>query len=611
MLFAGKFNFALVLFSILLWSGVAFSESAIQTDWSYGPGVYGPVTNWEETFYSSSEIYWESEVGSLSLMPYEVSIYPAYTACTSIGVADFDGDGDVDVMGTSYARRLILWCENTDGTGTDWVYHNIASNISRPQSAYVADVDADGDSDIIVSLSLNTEPTGIKWWENEDGAGTTWSVHIVENDPAENFHVYAADIDSDGDIDVLGTSYSGDQIVWWKNLDGIGTSWTYGIIDYDFEGAISACGIDVDGDGDIDVVGAGRIADEIAWWENLTGMGTTWVKRSIDNQFEGAHSVHASDMDTDGDIDVLGAGLYCNGISWWENADTGSGIYWIEHPVDTNVDTAYDAVSIDVDNDGDQDVIGMGNGEMSWWDNVDGSGTIWTEHLVDRYSHSDILVADVNDDESMDVISITDSAQVICWWSILDYCANAQLESSIFDTGTDPAWGNLEWSSVTPGGTSVSFQVRASDNYTNLGDWSETLNDPCPLAGTLSDGDRFVQYRTLLTTSNPGNTPTLNEVNISWNEMGVEEESHSETFSLLGVSPNPASGIAVLSFTLPEYAFVELLVYDTSGRLVSMPICGAMFPGNHSVQVEGLSPGIYFCHLVSGELRDEGRFVLL
>ena len=64
---------------------------------------------------------------------------------------------------------------------------------------------------------------------------------------------------------------------------------------------------DLDGDGDIDVLGAASVASHITWWENLTGAGTSWTKHTIDGAFVAAISVHAADVDGDGDLDVLGA----------------------------------------------------------------------------------------------------------------------------------------------------------------------------------------------------------------------------------------------------------------------------------------------------------------
>jgi len=67
------------------------------------------------------------------------------------------------------------------------------------------------------------------------------------------------------------------------------------------------------------VLGAAFTADDIAWWENTAGDGTVWTEHTVDGDFDGAASVYAADVDGDGDLDVLGAAQNADDIAWWEN----------------------------------------------------------------------------------------------------------------------------------------------------------------------------------------------------------------------------------------------------------------------------------------------------
>ena len=141
----------------------------------------------------------------------------------------------------------------------------------------------------------------------------TWSQHTIEGSFNGASSVYAVDIDGDGNLDVLATADTADDITWWENnLDGLTSPvWIEHTIDGSFEGARSAYAIDLDNDGDMDVLGAADQADDITWWENVgddDGDGTIdWSEHTIDGDFLSAYSVHAADIDGDGDIDVLGA----------------------------------------------------------------------------------------------------------------------------------------------------------------------------------------------------------------------------------------------------------------------------------------------------------------
>ena len=64
---------------------------------------------------------------------------------------------------------------------------------------YAADMDSDGDLDI-VSGSYNDNT--IAWYEN-DGAANPSLQKQISNNAAGGFAVFAADIDNDGDLDIV------------------------------------------------------------------------------------------------------------------------------------------------------------------------------------------------------------------------------------------------------------------------------------------------------------------------------------------------------------------------------------------------------------------------
>ena len=143
--------------------------------------------------------------------------------------------------------------------------------------------------------------------------------------------VYSADLDGDGDLDVLGAAAgNSNDVTWWENTDGEGTSWTKHVIDGNFLSAKSVYAADLDGDGDLDVLGAGAgSGDDVTWWENTAGDGSTWTEHLLNGNFDGACSVYAADLDGDGDPDFLAAGSDCDAIVvylsnslWWDESAT-------------------------------------------------------------------------------------------------------------------------------------------------------------------------------------------------------------------------------------------------------------------------------------------------
>ncbi len=289
----------------------------------------------------------------------------AFDGATSVYAADVDGDGDMDVLGAAVYADDIAWWENTAGDGTTWTEHTVDGDFVGANSVYAADIDGDGDVDV---LGAAQNDDTIAWWENTAGDGTTWTEHLVDGSFTAAWSVYAADVDGDGDMDILGAAASGYDITWWENTASDGTAWAEHTVDGYFNG-ISVYAADVDGDGDMDVLGAAQADDTIAWWENTAGDGTTWTEHLVDGSFLGAMSVYAADVDGDGDMDVLGAAFYDNDIAWWENI-TGNGIGWNVHAVDGAFDGATSVYAADVDGDGDMDVLGaaMDMNSITWWE---------------------------------------------------------------------------------------------------------------------------------------------------------------------------------------------------------------------------------------------------
>jgi len=601
----------MLLFGML---GVVIAGSGTQTDWSGGPTAWGPVTDWTDTFYSEEYANWDSFPGNVTLaFQYGImtTVAEDFNYAHSVYSEDLDGDGDMDVLCTGGSHLSLAWWENSDtAPGAHFDMHLIESGTTRMTSVHSEDLDGDGDLDVVGASGFDgINSTGpfddhIRWWENGDGSGTLWIEHVIATLSGGFTCAYAEDLDGDGDMDVLGTTLYSDAVFWWENETGTGTTWTWHTIDPYFEQALSVHAEDIDGDGYMDVVCAAPASSGgvIHWWKNVDGSGTSWFEYSVTDDFDGAQSARACDIDLDGDIDILGVAYFAGEIKWWENI--GSSTTWIPHLVGAGSRCVYSA---DLDEDGDTDVLGGGN---DWWENEDGSGTSWTLHLLPG-DGSSIYAEDMDDDGDIDILSASESGDEISWWALDVYPSNASLESLALDTQGNPCWETINWTAETPSGASVSFQVRASDDYNALGAWSDTLTSPCSLSGILSDGDRYVQYRALLETTAPDSvTPILNDVTISWDPMGIEGSGEPSVMTLLPFSPNPASAPAV-RFGLSEPASVEISIFDLSGRLVSKVHKDEYPAGYHDILLGNLFPGIYFCRMISGYFTATQRFVVI
>ena len=92
----------------------------------------------------------------------------------------------------------------------------------------------------------------------------------------------------------------------------------------------------------------------IAWYENKDGKGTFGLQRAISRKAYGGQWVHATDIDGDGDLDVLSASTDDNGthddkVAWYENLD-GKGRFGDEQIITTKAIGAMSVHAADVDN---------------------------------------------------------------------------------------------------------------------------------------------------------------------------------------------------------------------------------------------------------------------
>jgi hypothetical protein len=293
-----------------------------------------------------------------------------------VHAADVDGDGDTDLFTASTDNDRIAWYRNVDGLGTFGEQQVISTVGVNPKSIFAADVDGDSDTDLLSAAQNDT----IAWHENTDGAGSFAAAQVISTLADHPRSVVGADVDGDGDIDVVSASYSDDEIAWYRNTDGAGSFGAQQVITHLTNGAYSVAAADIDGDGDTDLVSASYEDDEIAWYENTNGAGSFGPQQVISHLADRASSVFAADVDGDGDVDVLSASVSDHKIAWYENTD-GAGTFGPQQVITSLVGSPDTVSAADVDGDGDMDALSAGIG-LAWYENTDGAGTFGPQQVI-------------------------------------------------------------------------------------------------------------------------------------------------------------------------------------------------------------------------------------
>jgi hypothetical protein len=347
-------------------------------------------------------------------LPPEIS--SSADGASAVFAADLDGDGDLDVVSASVVDNKVAWYENTAGDGSAWSTHTIALSAINASSVFAADVDGDGDLDVLSASHLDDE---VAWYENTAGDGSAWSTHAITTSADGAYSVFAADMDGDGDFDVLSASYADYAVNWYENTAGDGSAWSTHTITTSAAGSNAVFAVDVDGDGDVDALASSWFDDTIAWYENTAGDGSTWSRHAIATSEDYAVSVAAADVDGDGDLDALSTSMGDDTIAWHENTG-GDASSWTTREIWTAANGAYSVVAADMDGDGDLDAVtaSWNDDTVAWHENSAGNGSAWITHRLTTSADqaNTVFAADVDGDGDLDVLSASWGDDTVAWY---------------------------------------------------------------------------------------------------------------------------------------------------------------------------------------------------
>lgn len=240
---------------------------------------------------------------------------------TDIRAADFDGDGDIDlVVGQfGYSQGEIRWMENLG----NWEFqsHGLLS-LSGTVHTPVADIDQDGDMDIIALVSQEWEE--IHLFEN-DGTGnfTNRIIWASTNEDYGSSGLQLIDLDRDGDLDIIYTNGDGFDYakpgprpwhgIQWLENRGQGFFKFHRVSDY--PGAYSPVAVDLNGDSFLDLLAVASVNN---WHDPETVSMMAWINdgnqrfTAVPLANTPTHLIvaKAADLDGDGVPEIVTGGLH-------------------------------------------------------------------------------------------------------------------------------------------------------------------------------------------------------------------------------------------------------------------------------------------------------------
>lgn len=327
----------------------------------------------------------------------------------AVAYADLDGDGEKDLfVGGTNAQQG--WYQGLGG-GT-FGPQQVVNPLAQPGTPRCGDVDADGDNDLIV-FDL---PDGTVWFAN-DGSGTFTVGDTIPGGLPDAL----GDFDGDGDVDLTIGSGTSCDVRILRN-DG-GSTWTIINVEqvsgYNLTGT-RYHGADLNGDGLVDLLQCSGM--DLAGWYPNTGNGSFAPRERFCSTMGGAYDVDASDIDLDGDVDLVTASRYGDWICWYPN--NGDGTFDRQRVVTEHADQVTTSRLADLDADGLPDIVCDKADRAILW-NVAG-GSAWTADTLPGQGVSRAEV-DLDGDADLDLVGNA------CWYE--------NDGSGGFTVHTEPAFG--------------------------------------------------------------------------------------------------------------------------------------------------------------------------
>lgn len=316
----------------------------------------------------------------------------------STTTADLDGDGDMDLVSVNeVANNLTMYYQKRPG-----VFERNASTWSTggsPRHVIAADLNNDGDVDLVTANFTSDDLTLLI--QTDSGGYTQHTLNLPSG--AEPWAVTAADFDTDGKIDLAVANSGLDTLsLFWGTTSGLFDSPATSLSTGTEPRSVIAA--DLDGDGDLDLASANHFDDTLSLFLQTTS-GNFDQTSTLLSTGDGPHCVTAGDLDRDGDMDLVTA--VDGDDELWLFRQTTPGVFEYRESLTTGR-APRSVAAADLDGDGDLDLVAANAQDEDltlYFQTGPGIFKKAGATLPSRGLTESVIAADLDGDGDMDLVS--------------------------------------------------------------------------------------------------------------------------------------------------------------------------------------------------------------
>ena len=189
-------------------------------------------------------------------------------------ISDVSQDEQLSVGHIEERRRidLLLGTKWLNNGRKGWMAHTVFEPAGKPDRNRMADMNQDGRIDAIVGYEAISKPGKLAWYEQQESLADIWKEHLI-SEVIGPMSLDVTDLDRDGDLDIIVGEHhkkkpKASKLIVFENVDGKATKWKGHIVHTGDEHHDGAVLIDIDRDGDLDIISIGWTHANVVLYEN-------------------------------------------------------------------------------------------------------------------------------------------------------------------------------------------------------------------------------------------------------------------------------------------------------------------------------------------------------